>query len=446
MSGGYSLRQRLLLAGAAGVLLVSAAASWLLGALFERASLDALDLRLQDDLIATLAHAEIDASGRLAMRKASDQRYARVFSGSYWQVLDERSGAVQHSLSLWDASLEMPPAAALRSGQPQALDLEGPMGQPLRGRAQRVRLPRSQAPAVFLVAVDRGHLKENAAAFRKQTALALAALTALWFAVLAAQVVFGLRPLARLGQTAARVRRGEDARFPERGLPAEIAPLASHLNELLDHHGRMVARARSSAEDLAHALKTPLAVLSAESEREGSGRDWRATLREQVERMRSSITRYLAVGVTADSRQRTPVRPVAESLARVMDRLHAERALVFDPSGCGDEVFAGAREDLEEMLGNLLDNAGRWARRQVAVSSRRDGASLCIDVRDDGPGLPPGELERVLERRVRLDQRESSSGLGLAIVRDIAESYGGQLSLANLSPGLQATLRLPPAP
>ncbi len=444
MSGGYSLRQRLLLAGATGVLLVSAAASWLLGALFERASLDALDLRLQDDLIATVAHARIDAGGRLAMHKASDQRYARVFSGSYWQALDERSGSAQHSLSLWDASLEMPPATALRSGQPLALDLEGPIGQPLRGRAQRVRLPRSQAPAVFLVASDRGHLKESAAAFRKHTALALAALTALWFAVLAAQVVFGLRPLARLGQTAARVRRGEDARFPERGLPAEIAPLASHLNELLDHHGRTVARARSSAEDLAHALKTPLAVLSAESE--GDGRDWRATLRAQVERMRSSIARYLASGVTADSRQRTPVRPVAESLARVMDRLHAGRALVFDPSGCGDEVFAGAREDLEEMLGNLLDNAGRWAGHRVAVSSRRDGAALSIEVRDDGPGLPAGELERVLERRVRLDQRESSSGLGLAIVRDIAESYGGRLSLANLAPGLQATLRLPLAP
>ncbi len=442
MKRGYSLRQRLLLAGTLGVLLVSAVATWLLGSLFERATLNALDRRLADDLIAVLAHAETDAQGRLQMRESSDQRYARVFSGGYWQVLDAQAQPLLQSRSLWDQSLTVP--ATLESGQPQPFDLQGPMQQPLRGLAQQIRLPRTDAATIFVVASDRSHLQEDAAYFRNRTALALAVLTALWFAVLAAQVNFGLRPLERLGQIAARVRRGEDARFPEQGLLDEVAPLAGHLNELLDHHGRMVARARSSAEDLAHALKTPLAVLAAETE--GDGRDWRQTVGEQTRRMRGSIDRYLAVGVAADPRQRTPVQPVVAALARVMQRVHAERALTFDLSGCGGEVFAGAGEDLEEMLGNLLDNAAKWAASRITVTTAHDDAGLHIVVADDGPGLPADALARVVERRVRLDERDSGSGLGLAIVSDIADSYAGRLQLANGGPGLRATLVLPSAP
>lgn len=436
-----SLRGRLLLAGMLGVLLVSAVAIWLLGAMFERAARNVLDRHLDNDLITLLALVETDEHGELHMsREFADERYSRAFSGAYWQMLDPAGTSLMQSRSLWDESLLS--ADQVEPGAARSFNSTGPMGQLLRVRAQWVQLPRRARAVLLAVAADRSHIGEEAAYFRGWTAAALGVLTALWFAVLAYQVGYGLRPLARLGDIAARVRRGEAARFPQADLPTEVAPLAGHLNELLDHHARMVKRARSSAQDLAHALKTPLAVLSAESERPGA--QWRLTVDEQVRRMRSSIERYLASGVT-DLSQRTSVAEVAMSLCALMRRAHAEKQVAFDCSDCANAVFAGAREDLEEMLGNLLDNAGKWARGQVRVGAGIDDGRLWIEVADDGPGLPDAALENVVKRGIRLDQRQSSSGLGLAIVEDIAASYDGSLTLENREPGLRARLEFPAA-
>ncbi len=317
----------------------------------------------------------------------------------------------------------------------------GPLNTPLRGLAQQVTLPRVPVPLRVVVATDRSDLDAQVIAFRQRTAIALAVLVALWFAVLVTQVHYGLRPLAELSRIAGQVRNGENVRFPQQGLVREVAPLAVQLNDLLDHHQRMVVRARRSAEDLAHALKTPLTVLMTEAE--GDGSDWRQTLRSETARMQASIERYLAAGIGADSQQRTVVAPVMAALCRLMQRVHNERGLVFEQDPDAQGLFAGAREDLEEMLGNLLDNAGKWAAHTVQIRVRHEGNQLHIRVQDDGPGLPDTELQRVLERGVRLDQRASGSGLGLAIVADIAESYGGTLVLANTHPGLRATLTLP---
>ncbi|MNV59894.1 Virulence sensor histidine kinase PhoQ [compost metagenome] len=159
--------------------------------------------------------------------------------------------------------------------------------------------------------------------------------------------------------------------------------------------------------------------------------------------MQASIDRYLAAGLGADSQQRTPVAPVVSALCGLMQRVHAARGLRFTCDSDTTAVFAGAREDLEEMLGNLLDNAGKWASHAVRVEVALRESQLHITVSDDGPGLPAEQLKRVLERGVRLDERAAGSGLGLSIVADIAESYGGTLVLANGAPGLQATLTLP---
>lgn len=435
-----SLRTRLLLAGGLGLLLVSALATWWLGAMFERSARTAMDQRLGNDLIAVLALAETDAQGRLQLRRElGDEQYRRVFSGAYWQVQDAQGRPLAQSRSLWDGTLPAP--ADLRTGPARAFDTRGPLQQPLRAVAQQVTLPRAQAPLRVVVATDRSQLDAQVTAFRQRTALALAVLIALWFAVLVTQVHYGLRPLAELGRIATQVRNGENVRFPQQGLVREVAPLAGQLNALLDHHERMVQRARRSAEDLAHALKTPLSVLTTEAQ--GDGSDWRATLRSETGRMQASIDRYLATGIGADSQQRTPLAPVLEALCGLMQRVHAPRGLRFEHAASPPVVFAGAREDLEEMLGNLLDNAGKWAARQVRASVRQDGAWLHVEVLDDGPGLPEAQLQRVLERGVRLDQRAAGSGLGLSIVADIADSYGGTLALANAAPGLRATLTLP---
>ena len=309
---------------------------------------------------------------------------------------------------------------------------------------QQVRLPRASEPFVAVVATDRSALDADVAAFRKRTAIALGLLVAAWLAVLASQVRFGLRPLHRLGAQLEQVRRGDAQRIDTQGLGAEVAPLGEELNALLDHQQRMVARARTSAQDLAHALKTPLSVLATEAD--GDGTHWRATVREQSARMQASIDRYLAAGLAADHRQRADVAAVAQALCQLMARVHRERSIAFTAEGIDPALqFAGASADLEEMLGNLLDNAGRWAQQRVTVEAESSEGQLRIEVRDDGPGLAADALEQVTQRGVRLDEREGSSGLGLAIVGDIAASYGGRLALENAQPGLRATLWLPVA-
>ena len=437
-----SLRARLLWAGGLGLVLVTVVATALLGHLFERSARDNLDATLEQHLLTVLAQAEIDAQGRLVLRQTpNDARFQRVFSGAYWQIADAQGRPLLQSRSLWDQSLVMPAA----TGTPRSIDLPGPLGQPLRARLQQVRLPRAQAPMQVAVALDRGGMQEQVAQFRQRSALALAALVACWLAVLVSVVHFGLRPLQRLGRQVEHVRRGNSQQIDTAALGAEIAPLGEELNALLQHHQRMVARARTSAQDLAHALKTPLTVLGTEAA--GDGVHWRQTLREQGARMQASIDRYLAAGLAVDHRQRSEVAPALQALCRLMTRVHEARGGQFETAAVVHALaFAGARADLEEMLGNLLDNAGRWAAARVRVEARSEQDQLRIDVSDDGPGLSEDALQQVTRRGVRLDEREGSSGLGLAIVGDIAASYGGRLQLCNQPDGgLRATLWLPQA-
>lgn len=439
MSRQASLRRRLLLAGGVGLLLVSLLASALLGELFKRSARDRLDHELQQDMLTLLAQAEVDPKGQLRLRQEpNDARFQRVFSGTYWQIAGADGRVLLQSRSLWDETLPTTAAGAATR------NLAGPLQQSLRARVQQVRLPRASEPFVAVVAADRSALDADVAAFRQRTAIALGVLVAAWLAVLASQVHFGLRPLHRLGAQLERVRRGDAQRIETRGLGAEVAPLGEELNALLDHQQRMVARARTSAQDLAHALKTPLSVLGAEAE--GTGSEWRATIREQGARMQASVDRYLATGLAADHRQRTDVATAAQAMCRLMERVHGNDGISFTAHDIDPALqFAGASADLEEMLGNLLDNAGKWAKQQVSLKADAIDGQLRIEVRDDGPGLAAEALERVTQRGVRLDEREGSSGLGLAIVGDIAASYGGRLALENAQPGLRATLWLPVA-
>lgn len=436
MSRQPSLRRRLLLAGGLGLILVSVLASALLGELFKRSARDRLDHELQQDMLTLVAQMEVSADGQLHLRQEpNDARFQRVFSGAYWQIADGGGRVLLQSRSLWDQTL-----TAAADG-PAERNLPGPMQQSLRARVQQVRLPRAQAPFVAVVANDRSALDADVATFRQRSFIALGVLVAAWLAVLASQIQFGLRPLRGLGQQLERIRRGEAERIDRDRLDREIVPLADELDALLDHHQRMVARARSSAEDLAHALKTPLSVLAAEAQ--GEGRDWRRTLHEQGARMRASIDRYLAAGLAVDHRQRSEVAPAAEALCRLMTRVHAGRHIRFQMDVAPGLTFAGASTDLEELLGNLLDNAGKWARSEVRLRALAQQDRLHIEVRDDGPGLDKAKLESVLQRGVRLDERVEGSGLGLAIAAEIAASHGGSLRLSNENPGLRARLELP---
>jgi len=263
-----------------------------------------------------------------------------------------------------------------------------------------------------------------------------------------AEVRWGLLPIERLRARLLAVRDGRHSRI-EGEYPSEVQPLVSDLNALLDQRERAVKRAQAKAGDLAHGLKTPLAVLAQEAERTAAAghSELAALLRQQVERMRGQVDYHLAQAGAAAGATGTAhcsVRESAEGLARTLLRLHAERGLAIDVEVDPAHGFRGRREDLDEMLGNLLDNACKWARSRVRVSSALADTSVVLTVDDDGPGLDPSLRERVLQRGVRADQAAPGTGIGLAIVRDIAELYGGRIALERApAGGLRAELRLP---
>ncbi len=257
-------------------------------------------------------------------------------------------------------------------------------------------------------------------------------------------------PLWRLRASLSSLREGRSQRI-EGDHPTEVQPLVNDLNALLEDRERAIARALATAGDLAHGLKTPLAVLAQEAEQAGAEghHDLATMLRQQVERMQRQVDYHLARARATESARAAPglrcsVLPSVEGLLRTMRRLHAERELTIETDVSPAHEIRGRREDLDEMLGNLLDNACKWARSRVAISAAIDHGQLSISVDDDGPGLDPSMRAQVLQRGVRADQQVRGSGLGLAIVSDLAELYGGSVTLET-SPlgGTRARLQLP---
>ena len=267
----------------------------------------------------------------------------------------------------------------------------------------------------------------------------------------AAQVRKGLSPFDVLRAQLSTAREGKKDRI-EGHYPAEVQPLVNDLNALLEHREQAVGRAQAKAGDLAHGVKTPLAVLLQEADRAKSvgEHDLAATIAQQVDRMQRQVNYHLAHARAAASGTTLGTRCViaesAEGLMRTLRRLYAERGIRIEsniPSGHGVRT---QREDLEEMLGNLLDNACKWAKSRVLTTSLEEASNILITVDDDGAGLHPEKRDVVLKRGVRADEVAPGSGLGLAIVRDLAELYGGTISLES-SPlgGLRARLLLPKA-
>lgn len=279
----------------------------------------------------------------------------------------------------------------------------------------------------------------------------LITLTAICLAVGLIQVRRGLSLFGVLRERLNSVRDGRDTRV-DGDYPAEIQPLVTDLNSLLADREQRVARALTKAGDLAHGLKTPLAVLNQHAERaRASGQaELASAITQQVDRMRRQVDYHLAQARASASGNnpsaRSHVMTSADALARTMQTIHADRRLAIDVDTAPEHFVRVLREDLEELLGNIIDNACKWAKSRVEIRSSIDGGRVVIVVDDDGAGLDATLREAVLQRGVRADQAAPGSGLGLAIVRDLAELYGGSIALEG-SPlgGLRATLTLPSA-
>jgi signal transduction histidine kinase len=432
--------------------LVAGAGLWIAAALvagglalsniFEDSVERSFDARLEVYLDGLIAVSRTGAAGRLELaRGLGEPRFTQPYSGWYWEIAGPH-GPILRSRSLWDMVLDARPD---EGGTLVIYETEGPDENRLRVVERDVSLPNLPERLHYIVAAEESEIGREVARFDKALAWALALLGGGLIAAVFIQVRFGLIPLRRMEAALAAIRAGRAERL-EGSFPEEVQPLADELNALLDHNADVVERARTHVGNLAHALKTPLAVLSNESS------DATGPLADSVVRqtgvMRRQVDHYLARARTAARARvlgaRTYVMPVVEDLQRTLERIHIDRGISITVDGDPGIAFRGERQDLEEILGNVMDNGCKWARKRVVVRLARADRRAVIEVEDDGPGLSPEERAQVFERGKRLDEAVPGTGLGLAIVRDIAELYGGSVSLekAGLG-GLRVTLVLP---
>ncbi|HSA83065.1 MAG TPA: sensor histidine kinase, partial [Geminicoccaceae bacterium] len=348
------------------------------------------------------------------------------------------------STSLWDQRLPMAPPPDRKVA---TSEVPGPLGQNLRLLVRAISLPGIEEPLLYAVAGDRAEISAEKRRFDRLLSLALGVLFLGLLGALLLQVRIALLPLRRIEAALAAIRAGAARRLEGR-FPAELQPLAHELNALLDHSEALIERARTHVGNLAHGLKTPLAVLTNEAaRREGA---LAALVGRQVAQMRRLVDHHLAraraMATGSILGARTEVAPLLVDLRRTLLKIHAGRQLTIEVACPPELAFRGARQDLEEMLGNLLDNACKWAAQKVQVRVERTAERLCLTIEDDGPGLAAEQRAKVLERGRRLDERVPGSGLGLAIVADIVQLYGGGIALERAATGgLGVTLELPAA-
>lgn len=443
-----SLRLRLLAGAVIWISLALGAAGVLLAALFHAHVERRLETELLIQIEQIAAALERRPTGEVILtHQPSDPAFRKPYSGSYWQV-DGPDGPVFRSRSLWDVALR-PPADASGDGGIRRYRLGGPNGQRLIAMERTVTLPDAPGASRVIVATDEVELTAAASAYTRTLVLSLGVLAVALVAAAAIQVRVGLRPLHRLRAGVAAIREGRIKRLEGR-FPTETQPLVEDLNGLLQRNEEVVARGRIQAGNLAHGLKTPLSILANEVDRlaaEGAPH-LAATMREQIATMRQQIDYQLARARAAASLEvpgaRVPVAPSVAAIQRTLARLYGDRDLQFAVDIPADHVFRGERQDLDEMLGNLMDNACKWARGRILASSRRDQDRLTIMIEDDGPGLPTEPQGFVPAPGARFDEKVPGTGLGLAIVHDLASLYSGSLALRGSSlGGLRAELTLP---
>jgi len=450
-----SLALRLFLWAAGWTIAIVLVTGIILSSLYRDAVERAFDGRLQvylRTLVADLANPETP-DDKLS-EAVSEPLFDLPLSGWYWQVtrIDTAKPEIRASRSLWDGGLPMLPKGdsgtlSVRSGY-----ATGPEDQRVRLVERNIDLGEEGA---YLVAVagDAAEIDDDVRSFNRALFLTFFALALVLLLTTMLQVRFGLAPLKRISQQLAAIRSGQAERLEGR-FPVEIAPLAREANALLDANREIVERARTHVGNLAHALKTPLSVVINEAAARADD-PLAQKMREQADVMRDQITRHLerarmaarltVVGTVTD------VAPVVLSISRSMEKINRHKDLRLRVDTPEEAQFRGEQQDLEEMIGNLVDNACKWAQSRVAIEvlkERTDAGQgvIRIIVDDDGPGLTPAEREQVARRGRRLDETKPGSGLGLSIVVELAALYGGTFVLGTAPlGGLRAELVLPAA-
>jgi len=445
-----SIAARLFWLSAGWLVLALVATGFLLTDLYSRAldtslaqTLDFHVESLAGDLLATGDPTDPDIA-------LTDPRFDRPRSGWYWMIRDANGTLYNLSTSVVGIDLPALDIAADPQGRRTAI-LDDAFGTRLRAVERSV----SVAPMNYQIIVtgNLSEILELVEDFRGQAFIVLGVVGAIMAIMSAMLARLAMRPVGQLSAAIESVREGESVSVAGT-YPREIAPLAEEVNELLRSNAQIIERARNQVGNLAHGLKTPIAVLRNEAAaQKGALAD---VVLGESDKMSTLVSTYLErarlAARTSVVGKRADAGMILERLTRVMGKIHRDTAIAFPPPAAGLPWFRGDEADLEEMAGNLLDNACKWAAGQVRVSlaAERAGAGpgnmLVISIEDDGPGLSEGDAEKALRRGVRLDEKTPGTGLGLDIVKELVDVYGGSLALKRSAlGGLRAELRLPTA-
>ncbi|QTC88317.1 sensor histidine kinase [Brevundimonas pondensis] len=455
---GKSLTRRLIWLASAWILVALLVTGVVLTSVFQESALRRLGNMLGDTIDEAVVATSITPEGEIFIGEIRDARTERLLSGKYWMVAEQGPGGqlqvVARSASLGRANLEYAPDLddRLRSAFGQTISYnaeDGPKGEPLRIAASMKQLPGRTAPVVFFAGVDRSDIDADTRQFATVTWVAMLLLGAGLVSAVFIQVRVGLRPLFDLRDEISDVRKGSSHRI-EGVYPVEIQPLAEQVNRLLTHNQETVERQRTHVGNLAHALKTPLAVMLAEAgTSEGVLPDM---VRKQTRVMQDQVDHHLrraraAARAAHGLGETTPVGEVLDELAVMLERVFETKGVEIDWRAPDELAFLGERQDLQEIFGNLIENAAKWCKRRVRISA---GASvpgqMVVVVEDDGPGLPADQRDAALKRGTRMDEDTPGTGLGLSIVEDLTRAYGGRVTLADSDMGgLKVLLELPAA-
>jgi signal transduction histidine kinase len=454
---GRSLTRRLIWLAAAWIVVALALTGWGLTSRYKESAFQRLGSVLRTTIDEVVIASTATPSG-VEVAEIKDARTLRGLSGKYWMVAEPdargRLRVLARSPSLSGETLAVPVhlLSTLRLGDVISYSdpgiLREPSRQPLRIMASLKQLPGRQAPVLIVAGIDRSDIDADTSQFATFTWFALLALGLGLVIAVFVQVQIGLRPLYSLRNEIADVRKGKAARIAH-SYPLEIQPLAEQVNQLLDHNQETVERQRTHVGNLAHALKTPLSVMLAEAgTQQGVLPDM---VRKQTEVMKAQVDHHLRRARAAARAQslgeRTPIAEVLDEMAVMLERVFEEKGVEIDWRAPDELGFRGERQDLQEILGNLIENACKWAKRRVRISAGATGlGQMVVVVEDDGPGLPEDQREAALQRGMRMDETTPGSGLGLSIVVELTRAYGGKITLADSEMGgLKVLLELPTA-
>lgn len=439
-----SVSFRLILFSVIWITIAFAAGAFALSQIFRAHVESSFDKSLYSHIEELLAFSGT-ADGKLTMRgHPSDPDYIRPLSGWYWEIAI-KGESVFRSRSLWDQTLNIKSMPRPSLGNLISFSSVGPRGNPIRLSAETFTLPGLDDEITIYVSGAASEIEKTVEEFNETLALSLLVLGLGMIATVLLQVALGLRPLKLMQSRLHDIHAGRAERMVG-DYPSEVEPLVKDLNILLENNAAVIARARTHAGNLAHALKTPLAIL--QNEAANMSDDRCKMVNEQIKRMNELITRHLsrarAAGGVGVPGLVSDMNNIITSLKRTLERIYADRNITISINGVENLRVMGERQDMEEMLGNLMDNACKWARAKVRVSAQQTATHSLVIVEDDGPGVPDDKLDEILRRGKRLDEAKPGSGLGLSIVTDLAELYNGTLELGHSDlGGLLATLKLP---